>query len=78
MTSRGQIKVKCWEAFLKSRNCTPNRINASHHIWKCPKCLQGIVFQGANKEIPLFHISTNLRTMKIPKAEFFAWVDQNC
>lgn len=72
------IRVKCWENFLLSRGCIQNSINASHHKWKCPDCMQSIIFRGAEKEIPFAHIKTNLSTMGIDKDVFLEWIKENC
>jgi hypothetical protein len=72
------IKVKCWEAFLKFRGCNYHSTEASHDKWKCPGCFQSIIFWGNKKEIPFAHIKTNLATMKVDKADFWAWVNANC
>ena len=78
MGSFRPIPTKCWVEFLKSRNCIPNSINSSHHKWKCPGCFQSIIFWGNEKEIPFAHISTNLKTMGVSKAEFLIWAKENC
>lgn len=72
------IKVSCWEKFLQLNKCRFNRTKASHDIWKCPGCIKPIVFRGAKKEIPAFHIHTNLKTMRVDAADFYSWVEQNC
>ena len=72
------VKVKCWEKFLKSRGCAYVSTEASHDKWKCPDCFRPVMFRGSKKEIPFFHISTNLTTLKIGKADFLEWVKNNC
>lgn len=72
------IPVSCWRNFLISKGCTYARDKASHEHWKCPNCLRTITFWGSKKEVPGFHIETNLRTMGIPNEEFMQWVNQNC
>lgn len=72
------IKTKCWKKFLEASGCEFNRITSSHHIWKCPGCKRSIVFRGAEKEIPQFHISTCLKTMDISKSQFNNWIENNC
>ncbi len=72
------VKIKCWEKFLEYHKCKYKSTNASHHKWKCPNCLQPIIFRGSKKEIPSFHIKTNLRTMGIPADDFYNWIKDNC
>ncbi len=72
------VKTKCWENFLKSQGCSYNSTRASHDKWKCPNCLRSIIFRGAEKEIPRFHIQTNLRTMGISMSDFNDWEAANC
>lgn len=72
------VKVKCWEKFLKSKDCYYKSTEASHDKWRCPNCVRSIVFRGAKKEIPFAHISSNLSSMGVPKEEFLGWVKENC
>lgn len=78
MGNKGQVKVKCWENFLSSIGCNLDRVRSSHHIWKCPNCKRSITFWGNHKEIPPFHIHTNLKTLGISKSFFFDWIEKNC
>ena len=72
------VKTKCWEKFLESLGCEYKGDAASHSKYKCPNCFQPIIFRGKDKEIPGFHIHTNLKTLGIPKEEFYNWVKENC
>jgi len=72
------ILVKCWQKFLEYKKCKHTRTTASHHIWKCKGVNRSIVFRGAKKEIPRFHINTNLKTMGIDKETFNKWIKNNC
>ena len=72
------VKVSCWIAFLKSQGCTYKSTEASHEKWVCPGKFRSIMFQGAEKEIPLFHIETNLRTLGVSKKELLKWIQENC
>ena len=72
------VPVKCWEAFLHSRNCKFKKNDGSHHIWKCPKCLRPVVFWGHKKEVPRFQVQSNLRTMKLTNKIFNDWAKENC
>ena len=72
------VKTKCWLEFLKSKNCKYNRTRASHDHWKCPGCTRSIVHREKDKDIPSFHINSNLETMGIDKKEFWDWIEKNC
>lgn len=73
------VKVKCWEKFLISQGCTfKSKNGTSHDKWRCPNCIQSIIFRGAEKEIPFAHIKTNLFTMNIKPEVFWLWVSKNC
>tara|TARA_R110000850_G_scaffold94576_4_gene199299 strand:+ start:2201 stop:2443 length:243 start_codon:yes stop_codon:yes gene_type:complete len=71
-------KVKCFEKFLESRDCNYKSTEASHDKWRCPDCIRSIIFRGAEKDIPAFHIHTLLKTMGVSKEEFYEWIDKNC
>jgi predicted RNA binding protein YcfA (HicA-like mRNA interferase family) len=72
------IRTKDWIAFLKAHGCTFIRINASHHIYKCPGSIRTIVFRGNEKDIEPYHIKTNLRTLNLSLQELYKWIDENC
>ncbi|TAE33469.1 MAG: hypothetical protein EAZ91_02325 [Cytophagales bacterium] len=73
------IPVKCWIAFLKAHGCTfKSKQGTSHDKWRCPNCIQSIIFRGAEKEIPFAHIATNLTTMGRTKEYFLDWIAQSC
>ena len=77
MSNYRPIKKKCWINFLKYKNCIPS--NGTNHVkWKCPNCLQSIIFRNGDKDIPFGHIKTNLSTMEITIEEFMNWVKENC
>lgn len=72
------VKTKCWEKYLNFIGCTFKQNNGSHHIWECPKCKRPIVFWGNKKDIPRFHIKSNLKTMEISNSNFNKWAKANC
>ncbi len=78
MGNNRPVKIKCWERFLISQGCSFKSTEASHHKWRCPKCIRSIIFRGAEKEIPFAHIATNLASMGVSKEEFLVWVKDNC
>lgn len=71
------VQVKCWIAFLKSKNCQEAK-GKKHAKWKCPGCLRSIIFRDQEKEIPFAHIKSNLQSMGVTVEEFWAWEALNC
>jgi len=72
------VKVSCWIKFLESQGWSYKSNEASHEKWTKAGVFRPIVFRGAEKEIPLFHIETNLRTMGLTKEILTAWIQKNC
>lgn len=72
------VPTKCWKAYLAFCGCTEDRIDGSHHHWKCPDCWRTVTFWGHKKEVPRFHILTCLRTMGKTNSQFNKWAKQNC
>lgn len=72
------VPTKCWEAFLISIGCSFKREQGSHHHWKCPDCLRTVTFWGHQKEVPRFHVRTNLKTLGKTNSEFNKWTKANC
>ena len=48
------------------------RTKGDHEIWDKPddSLLRPVVFKAAEKEVPIFHIKTNLRTIGLTNQEF--------
>lgn len=72
------VRVKCWEKFLEFKGCKYRSTEASHDKWHCPGCFRSIIHRGKDKDIPAFHIRSNLKTMGIPVKEFYDWIKDNC
>ena len=70
MSRLGSIKVKDFRKFLKSEGLKYYRTEGSHEIWGRIDLLRPITFQGAKKEIPPFHIRTNLKTLDVSVTTF--------
>lgn len=71
------VKMICFEKFLKWKGCKFIGTN-THYKWKCPGCLRSITLQGSEKEVPFFHIQSNLKTMGVSTQDFWSWVTANC
>ena len=72
------VKVSCFEKFLIDMRCVYQRTKGSHIHYKCPNCFRTITFVKNLKEVPVNHIFTNLRTMKINRNLFLNWIEKNC
>lgn len=59
------IKTKLFIKFLKKNNCykVKNKSKGSHSYYKRPGLTRRITIREADKEIPPFHIKTNLETL---------------
>lgn len=66
------IPTSKWKKWLKLRGLVYKRTEASHEIWDYPddSLLRPIVFRGARKDIPGFHIHTNLETLGVDYKTF--------
>lgn len=61
-----------WKKWLRQKGLIHKRTEASHEVWDYPddSLLNPIIFRGAKKEIPPFHIYTNLKTLGIDYKTF--------
>lgn len=61
------IPTTKWKKWLKKRGLVYKRTEASHEVWDYPddSLPRPIIFRGAKKEIPAFHIHTNLSTLGV-------------
>jgi hypothetical protein len=63
------IPTKKFEKWLKKRGLICKRRTASHDVWNYPdgqeQLWRPVIFRGAQKEIPGFHIHTNLITLNV-------------
>lgn len=78
MGNNRPVKTKCFVAFLLAHNCVFKRSKASHFHYKCPNCYRTITIRETDKEIPAFHIKTNVSTMGKTLQDVYDWIDKNC
>ena len=66
------ILTSKWKKWLQSKGLVYKRTEGSHEIWDFPddSLPRPVVFRGAMKEIPGFHIHTNLKTLGIDYKAF--------
>lgn len=70
-----QIPLKVWIAFLEAQNCEFKRKGkGDHQVWnkkhELPQLSRPLIFRIQYKNIPAFHIGTNLKTLGITNVEF--------
>jgi predicted RNA binding protein YcfA (HicA-like mRNA interferase family) len=78
MGNNRPVKTKDWLEFLKSKNCKYIRTKASHVHYRCPNCWRTITYREKDKEIPAFHLKTNLSTMGLTLDDLYKWIEENC
>jgi predicted RNA binding protein YcfA (HicA-like mRNA interferase family) len=66
------VPASKWRKWLKSHGLVYIRTEASHEIWDYPddSLLRPVVFRASKKDIPGFHIYTNLQTLGIDYKTF--------
>ena len=66
------IPLAKWKKWLKLHGLVYMRTEASHEIWDRPDDAlhRPIVFRSAKKEIPGFHVHTNLQTLGVDYKTF--------
>jgi hypothetical protein len=78
MGNNRPVKTKHWLKFLDSKNCKYKRTTASHDHYKCPNCFRTITHREKDKEIPAFHLQTNLKTLGLTLKDLYTWIQENC
>lgn len=78
MGNNRPIQTKCFIAFLLAHGCTKKRTTASHDHYKCPNCWRTITVREKDKDIPPFHIKTNVTTMGKTLQDVYDWAEKNC
>lgn len=66
------VPLSKWKKWLKYKGLVHIRTEASHEIWDFPddSLMRPVVFRGTKKEIPSFHIQTNLQTLGVDYKTF--------
>ncbi len=74
-----QIPTKKFIKFLKSLGLVYIRTEASHDVYDHPKnpLNRPVIVRTKNKDIPVLHIHTNLKTIGIDKSVFEEWLKKN-
>jgi hypothetical protein len=69
------IDTKTFKKWLISKGLVQIRTTASHEVWDYPpessnKLLRPIIIRGHIKDIPGFHINSNLKTLNVKYKDF--------
>jgi len=73
------IPTKKFKKFLKKLGLRHLRDNGDHEIWDYPdgsSLLRPVTIIGCEKEIPAFHIDTNLKTLNMTYEEFLSYMNK--
>ena len=72
------VKTKIFIKFLKKHNCyrVGSNSGGSHFYWKKPGLTRRIVIREADKDIPPFHIKTNLETLGLKFEDLEAFMNK--
>ncbi|MGV0828341.1 type II toxin-antitoxin system HicA family toxin [Empedobacter brevis] len=77
MGNNRPIKTSDWIKFLESHDCKYKSTDASHVKYRCPGCIRPIIHREKDKDIPPFHLKTNLKTMGLTLKYLYDWLDNN-
>lgn len=66
---------KDFEKFLKYVGCHPKRQKGDHLIWDRPNLKRPVIFT-TDREVPVFIIRNNLRTLGLSPEEYFEILKQ--
>ncbi len=78
-----QIPVKVFIQYLRNLGLVFIRTKGDHDIWNYPdghprgKLMRPVVFRSKEKDIPVDHISTNLKTLGITNTQFEQAIKEN-
>lgn len=75
MPAIGPIKKKKFETFLRMVGCTLKRVEGDHFIYSRPGLKRPVVIT-ADKEVPVFIIRGNLRTLGMSVDEYITIIEQ--
>ncbi len=78
-----QIPVKVFIQYLRNLGLVYIRTKGDHDIWNYPdghprgKLMRPVVFRSKEKDVPVDHISTNLKTLGITNTQFEQAIKEN-
>ena len=64
------ISTRKFRKFLQYVGCEYSRIEGDHEIWKRDGLKRPVTFITNEKEVPPFHIRTNLKTLEMSSDEY--------
>ncbi|MBI3463606.1 MAG: type II toxin-antitoxin system HicA family toxin [Planctomycetes bacterium] len=75
MAALRPIHYKTFEQFLLKIGCRLIRQEGDHRVWDRPDLIRPVIVR-AKKDLPVFEIKSNLRTLRISTAEYLNLLDQ--
>ncbi|OGX28340.1 MAG: hypothetical protein A2705_00965 [Omnitrophica WOR_2 bacterium RIFCSPHIGHO2_01_FULL_52_10] len=75
MPSLRPIHYKKFEKFLQEIGCRFIRQEGDHRIWDRDDLIRPVVVR-AKKDIPVFEIKSNLRTLRISTSEYLEIIER--
>ena len=73
MAALRSIHYKKFEQFLLAVGCRLIRQQGDHRVWGRPDLLRPVIVR-AKKNLPVFEIKSNLRTLRISTEEYLNFV----
>ena len=75
MAALRPIHYKTFEQFLLTIGCRFIRQESDHRVWDRPDLIRPVIVR-AKKNLPVFEIKSNLRTLRMSTAEYLNLLDQ--
>ena len=75
MAALRPIHYKIFEQFLLKIGCRFVRQEGDHRVWDRLDLIRPVIVR-AKKDLPVFEIKSNLRTLRISTAEYLNLLDQ--
>ena len=75
MAALRPIHYKTFEQFLLKIGCRLVRQEGDHRAWDRPDLIRPVIVR-AKKDLPVFEIKSNLRTLQISTAEYLNLLEQ--
>jgi len=73
MGELGSVKLSLFRKFLKEQGLKKTGGKGDHEKWSKNDLSRPVILQVKNKNIPAFHIRTNLKTLGISVKDFLNW-----
>lgn len=75
MAALRPIHYKTFERFLEAVGCRLIRQAGDHRVWDRPDLLRPVIVR-TKKDLPVFEIKSNLRTLKISTQDYLSFLER--